>query len=85
MSAVIALCGVVLVIAAGLCLLRALRSDGIVDRAVALDLLTTVIISGLALAVASSGDGVLVDVALVLGLLGFLTTATVARYLGRDR
>lgn len=85
MTLVIAFCGVILVIAAGLCLLRALRSDGVVDRAVALDLLTTIIISGLALAVAWSGDSALVEVALVLGLLGFLTTSTVARYLGRHR
>ncbi len=85
MSVVVAVCGVLLVVAAGFCLWRALRSEGVVDRAVALDTLTTVVISGLAVVVAAGGDGVLVDVALVLGLLGFLTTATVARYLGRGR
>jgi multicomponent Na+:H+ antiporter subunit F len=84
-TAVIAICAGILVVAAGLCIARALRSEGVVDRAVAVDTLTTVIISGIAVAVAATRDGVLVDVALVLGLLGFLTTATVARYLGRDR
>ena len=57
MTVVIAICAGVLVAAAALCIAQALRSEGVVDRAVAL----------------------------VLGLLGFLTTATVARYLGRDR
>jgi multicomponent Na+:H+ antiporter subunit F len=84
-TVVIAICAGVLVAAAALCIAQALRSEGVVDRAVALDTLTTVIISGIAVAVAATRDGVLVDVALVLGLLGFLTTATVARYLGRDR
>lgn len=85
MSVVVAVCTVLLVVAAGLCVYRVVRSHGVVDRAVAVDLLTTVIISGIAVRVALDGDGVMIDVALVLGLLGFLTTATVARFLGRDR
>lgn len=85
MTAVMVLCLTLLVVAAGLCLFQALRSVGVVDRAMALDTLTTVIISGLAVRVAVDHDAILVDVILVLGLLGFLTTATVARYLGRQR
>jgi multicomponent Na+:H+ antiporter subunit F len=84
-SAVVVVCTALLVVAAGLCVWRAIRSHGVVDRAVAIDLLTIVLISGIAVRVALDGDGVMVDVALVLGLLGFLTTATVARYLGRGR
>lgn len=85
MSVVVGVCAVLLVGAAGLCVWRALRSEGVVDRAVAINTLTTVVICGLAVVVAAGGDGILIDVALVLGLLGFLTTATVARYLGRGR
>ena len=41
------------------------------------------IICGVAIAAVTTQSGILVDIALVGGLLGFLTLSTVARYVGR--
>jgi multicomponent Na+:H+ antiporter subunit F len=63
---------------------RAVRpSSGIGDRAVAFDMIASLIQSGLFMGAALLGDGVLVELALLLGLLGFLTSVTVARFIER--
>jgi multisubunit Na+/H+ antiporter MnhF subunit len=62
---------------------RALRPGTIVDRAIALDSVVSALISGLGIAAVRLRSGELIDIALVGGLLGFLTLATVARYVGR--
>lgn len=73
----------VLVVAAVLCVWRTLRPGSLADRSLALDTLVNVVISGLAVAIVATGDDVYVDVALMGGLLGFLGTVAVARYIGR--
>lgn len=83
MTVVAAVCLTALLGSAALCLLRVVRADGLADRAIALDTVTASLVSGIAVAVAATGDGVYADVALVLSLLGFLATVTIARYLGR--
>lgn len=59
------------------------------DRAVAFDMLGAIVSSAVLVAVAANGDGLLLDLAIVLGLIGFLTSITVARFLesrdGEDR
>ena len=56
------------------------------DRAVAFDMLGAVVSCGVLVAVADDGDGLLLDLAIVLGLLGFLTSVTVARFIeSRDK
>ncbi len=72
-----------LVLAAAISLARAVRPGSIVDRAISLDGVVSAIICGLAAVAVRTGSGVLVDIALVGGLLGFLTLTTVARYVGR--
>jgi multicomponent Na+:H+ antiporter subunit F len=72
-----------LAIAATLCIARALRPGTIIDRAIALDGVVAAIISGVAIAGVHIHSGILIDIALVGGLLGFLTLSTVARYVGR--
>jgi multicomponent Na+:H+ antiporter subunit F len=72
-----------LTIAAALNFARALRPGTIIDRAVGLDGVVSAIICGVAVAAVRTGDGVFVDIALVGGLLGFLTLSTIARYVGR--
>lgn len=62
---------------------RAIRRGSVVDRAIALDGVVSAIISGLGIAAIRVGSGELIDIALVGGLIGFLTLATVARYVGR--
>jgi multicomponent Na+:H+ antiporter subunit F len=72
-----------LTVAATLCFARALRPGTIIDRAIALDGVVAAIICGVAIAGVQTHNGILVDIALVGGLLGFLTLSTVARYVGR--
>jgi multicomponent Na+:H+ antiporter subunit F len=72
-----------LTVAATLCVARALRPGSIIDRAIALDGVVAAIICGVAIAGVQTHNGILVDIALVGGLLGFLTLSTVARYVGR--
>ncbi len=72
-----------LTLAAALCFARALRPGTIIDRAIALDGVVSAIICGVAIAGVHIHSGILIDIALVGGLLGFLTLSTVARYVGR--
>ena len=72
-----------LTIAAALCFARAIRPGTIIDRSIALDGVVSAIICGVAIAAVTTQSGILVDIALVGGLLGFLTLSTVARYVGR--
>jgi multicomponent Na+:H+ antiporter subunit F len=74
---------VVLLIAATLTSSRAVRRGTIGDRAVAIDALTAIITCGLLVATAFTGDAWFLDLALVLGLLAFLTSVTVARFIER--
>jgi multisubunit Na+/H+ antiporter MnhF subunit len=72
-----------LALAAAICFARAVRRGTIIDRAIALDGVISAIICGIAIVAVRSGSGILVDIALVGGLLGFLTLSTIARYVGR--
>jgi multisubunit Na+/H+ antiporter MnhF subunit len=48
---------------------------------VAFDLLTSIVTCALLVSAAGDRDGLLLDLAVVLGLLGFLTSVSVARYI----
>lgn len=77
------ICLTALTLSAVLCLVRIWRAEGLADRAIALDTITATIVSGIAVGIAVTGDGIYADVALVLGLLGFLTTVAVSRFMAR--
>jgi multisubunit Na+/H+ antiporter MnhF subunit len=47
----------------------------------AFDLLASIVTCAVLVAAAGSGDGILLDLAVMLGLIGFLTSVTVARYI----
>lgn len=83
MIVVAVICLTALVVSAALCLVRVKRADGLADRAVALDTVTATIVSGIAVGVALTGDGIYADIALVLGLLGFLATVAISRFMTR--
>lgn len=70
-----------LVVAAGLCLVRMLRMGSLADRIVALDSLLLVVTSGLAVQAARTGDGVYLNVMVVVALLGFVGTSLVASFI----
>jgi len=62
---------------------RAIRRGTIGDRAVAMDGLTAFITCGLLIATAITKNTFFLDLALVLGLLAFLTSVAVARFIER--
>ena len=64
---------------------RALRQGDVADRAVALDTITSLFTCGLLVAVVITGNAVLVDVALILGLFGFLSSVTVANFIDKQK
>lgn len=66
------------------CLVRLLRRGGsIADRIVALDTLLIVVVSGLAVQAARSGDTSFIDVMVIAALLAFTGTALVAKFIER--
>lgn len=74
---------VLLGIAAMLLLVRLVQGPSLADRVVALDGLLIVVISGLAVTAARTGNDLFTDTAVVIGLLGFLGTAMAARFIER--
>lgn len=83
MNAVTAIALGLLTAAAAINVTRAIRSGTAVDRAVALDGVVSAVLCGLGVMAVRAGTGLYVDIALVGGLLGFLTLSTVARYIAR--
>lgn len=73
----IALAG--LALAGLLCLVRLVRGPSLANRIVALDTMLIVIITGIAVAAARTGESSFLDVMVVAALLGFVGTVTVAR------
>ena len=71
----------VLVLAAAVTVLRIVRPSSLGDRAVAFDLLSSVITCALLVWAAGADDGLPLDLAVVLGLLGFIASVTVARFI----
>ncbi|MBW3548716.1 MAG: sodium:proton antiporter [Actinobacteria bacterium] len=71
----------VLALAAVLCTVRLVRGASLADRIVALDALLVVIVSGIAVHAARTGEGTYLDVLVVIALLGFVSTTTVARFI----
>lgn len=74
---------VLLVVTAVLATWRIVRAETLATRAVSFDVLTSTMVCGFLLSAAMTGDGLLLDLAVVLGLLGFLTAVTVARFIER--
>lgn len=66
-----------------LALARFLTGPTSADRVVAFDVLTIILITGIALIALAAGRGIYLDVAVVYALLSFLGVIAVARYLER--
>jgi len=73
----------VLLAAIALTLFRILRPGELEDRAVALDVLTSVIICGVLVWAAADESGTFLDLALALAVVGFLSAVTIARFIER--
>jgi multicomponent Na+:H+ antiporter subunit F len=73
-----------LVVAAGLTVLagyRVIRGPTVPDRVVALDTIATNVVAIAVLYALSTGEGLFVTVSLVLAIIGFISTISVAQYL----
>ena len=73
----------ILLMAVALTLFRILRPGELEDRAVALDVLTSVIICGVLVWAAADESGTFLDVALALSVVRFLSAVTIARFVER--
>lgn len=71
----------ILLVAAALCVLRMLRGGSLADRIVALDTLLIVVVLGLAVLAARTGQDTFLDAMVVAALLGFTGTSLVAKYI----
>ncbi len=73
----------ILVVAAALAVARAVRPGLLGDRAVALDTIAAIITCGFLVLAAITGDGLFLEISLVIGLLGFLAAVSAARFVER--
>lgn len=72
-----------LLAASVLTLIRIVKPGKLEDRAVALDVFTSVIVCGVLVWAARSESGDYLDIALVLAVVGFLSAVTIARFIER--
>ena len=74
-------CGVMLAAAGVLTAVHVVRSRNLVDRAVGIDMLVSVIMNSLAVAIAVTVNDLVAVLLLIIGLLAFLGSVTIARYI----
>lgn len=72
---------VLLAVAATLFVVRLIIGPSVIDRVIAVDALLVITISGLAVHAAATGRTTYIDVAVVVGLLGFVGTGVAARFI----
>ncbi len=77
--------GLVLTLAAALCLYRVLKGPTVPDRIVAVNVIGTYALVVLVLIAYVSGQVMFIDIALTYALLNFLIAIIAARYLGTGR
>ncbi|WP_448073726.1 monovalent cation/H+ antiporter complex subunit F [Georgenia yuyongxinii] len=85
MTVVYAFCIVVLTVAGVVALVRMERGPTMLDRVVALDVVTAVVLGSIALISASTGRTDLVPVLVVLAIVGFVGSVTIARFVAIER
>jgi multicomponent Na+:H+ antiporter subunit F len=73
--------GVMLAMAGVLTAVHVVRSRNLVDRAIGIDMLVAVILNALAVAIAITLDDLVAALLLIIGLLAFLGSVTIARYI----
>lgn len=83
MSAVTTICFGVLAVAGILCVARIVTGASAADRVLALDTFLIVVVVGVAIGAARTGDGTYLDVLLVVALVAFIGTTAVGRFMER--
>ncbi len=81
MNAVGWVSGVMLAAAGLLTTIHILRSRNLADRAVGVDMLVAIVLNGLAVGIAITQDDLVAALILIIGLLAFLGSVTIARYI----
>lgn len=84
MTIVVIACAVLLALAAAGALFRAERGPSMLDRTVALDVFTTTTVAFVALEAAYSRRVDTIPVLVVLSLVGFVGSVTIARFASRE-
>ena len=82
MSVVVAIVTALLAVSVTLVVIRLIKGPSVLDRVVATDTVLAIIVSGLAVTAAYTGDSTTVPVAVVVSLLGFMGSVAVAGSLG---
>ena len=72
-----------LALAALLTTLHVMRSRNLPDRAIGVDMLVALILNSLAVGIAVTQDDLVAALLLIIGLLSFLGSVTIARYIER--
>lgn len=83
MTVVAWIAGAMLTLAALLTTVHVMRSRNLPDRAIGIDMLVALVLNGLAVYLASTQDDLVVALVLIIGLLGFLGSVTIARFIER--
>ncbi len=85
MNVVIWTCAAMLALAAVLVLVRMTLGPTMLNRVVSMDVLVAIVISGLALDAARRQQSTTLPILLVLALLAFVGSVSVARFTARDK
>jgi multicomponent Na+:H+ antiporter subunit F len=80
MSLILAACIAMLAVAAVLLVIRIALGPSMLDRVIALDALVAVLVAGLALEAAANRHTTTVPILVVLSLVGFVGTVSMARF-----
>lgn len=80
MTVVVVICSVLLVLGAAFAIVRAEKGPSMLDRTVALDVVVATMIVGVALYAAADRRADVVPILVVLSLVGFVGSVTIARF-----
>lgn len=83
MTVVLSICGTMLAVAALLCTARLIKGPTLADRVFALDALLIVVVIAIGVWTATTGRGTYIEALLVIALVAFIGTTTVARFIER--
>ena len=84
MNVVFAVAAVMLSVAAAVTVLRLIRGPATLDRVVAVDMLLAITMCALATTAAATLDSTAVPVLVIVALMGFTGSVSIARFLGRE-
>jgi len=80
MNVVVVICGVLLTVGALFAIVRAEKGPSMLDRTIALDIVVTTMIAAVALYAAVNRRADVVPILVVLSLVGFVGSVTIARF-----